>query len=558
VARLFAWIRKPRFASFLDRFRRDRRGNVAMIFGITAIPLLFAVAMGIDYANNARRWSQMNAAADAAALAAVSPQMMLQSDAAAKIAATDMFNAQVSGFSGITATNLNIVIADSGVNRTATVSYTAEGANVFSGILNSKWMSLIGSSQASGQNPNMNFYLLLDTSPSMAIPATQEGITQMEQATTPGQCSDLDPSCPTAAQGCAFACHESNPPVCNYPLAPPNLPVGTPLGFDVCGNKRGAKGTPYYSIDGTVNTPATGIDNYQVARDLGITLRIDEVGNAAPAMVNTAIQTARQNIMSYGWSPTYQIQVNSFDTNIHTLFPLPNVQNYQDGLQALESLFSSLSVSPSPIQMLEVYSEEFQCGVTCATHVYNNDTDTNIDAALSAFNTPGNANYIPTPGTGSAPPATLIIVTDGLEDECVSSDTAGATLSTASTNPLSYYPYGAPCGPNRQVAPIAATGTHGIVPSNADCQAIKSRGIQIAILYTTYYPLDYGAISPPTYYDSNLYRFQTGGVDQIGQDLMNNCASPGLFLTVQVGENISTALSNLFEMILQTKTRLTQ
>lgn len=47
-----------------------------MIFGLAAIPIFLGVGLTIDYANGARKWSAMDAAADAAALAAITPSMM--------------------------------------------------------------------------------------------------------------------------------------------------------------------------------------------------------------------------------------------------------------------------------------------------------------------------------------------------------------------------------------------------------------------------------------------------------------------------------------------------
>jgi hypothetical protein len=45
--------------------------------------------------------------------------------------------------------------------------------------------------------PNIDFYVLLDNSPSMALPATTAGITKMQSLTTQEE----------SPGGCAFACH---------------------------------------------------------------------------------------------------------------------------------------------------------------------------------------------------------------------------------------------------------------------------------------------------------------------------------------------------------------
>ncbi|HLH51702.1 MAG TPA: pilus assembly protein TadG-related protein [Roseiarcus sp.] len=478
------------------RFAKDRHGNVVLFFGLTAIPLVLAVGMAIDYGNNARKWSRMNAAADAAALAAVTPSMMMASDDNARTAAQKLFAGNIAEITDIipTSVKLDVSISNAGLTRTATVSYSARVKNIFGGILGLEAMSVSGRARANGSTPpNVDFYLLLDTSPSMAIPAAQAGISTMI-ANTPKQTDG-------STKGCAFACHQYNP-------SPDNL------------------GNP------------GGVDNYALARNLGLRLRIDEVGSAASAMVNSAIPTMSQNASNYGWTPTYRIAVNTFDVSFNSLYSLTS---------NLSALRSTLSANPSPIQVYQVYSNNNICtsikNGACKSFSANNDTDTNIDAALAALNTSSSANYIPNPGTGakgSNPAEVLMIVTDGVEDQLVGSITAGLSLSIP--------------GGYRQQAPIAANSK---VPSAIACAAIKARGIKIAVLYTTYYPLDNG--NAGSWYDKYIYPFQPGGIsgDQIGTALKNNCASPGLFYQVNVGEDISAALVNLFQLTLQSS-RLTQ
>jgi hypothetical protein len=128
----------------------------------------------------------------------------------------------------------------------------------------------------------------------------------------------------------------------------------------------------------------------------------------------------------------------------------------------------------------------------------------------------------------------LLIVTDGVEDELVSSITAGQSKTVT--------------GGYRQQAPFAANST---VPSYQTCAAIKARGIKIGILYTAYVPLDNG--SAGSWYDTYLYPFQPNAPsltgDLIGPDLMNCASSSDLFMTVPPSDDtnaISTALVQLF------------
>src|SRR5205085_975317 len=124
--------------------------------------------------------------------------------------------------------NLTVTVTSSGGTRTVKVTYTATSANNFGGFLGQTNWTIGGTSTSSAtQAPNIDFYLLLDNSPSMAIAATTAGINTMVANTS-------------SQGGCAFACHQSNP------------------GADNLGNPG-------------------GVDNYQLAKNLGVTTRIDNL-----------------------------------------------------------------------------------------------------------------------------------------------------------------------------------------------------------------------------------------------------------------------------------------
>ena len=149
-----------------------------------------------------------------------------------------MFQAQAAVVGGVTAPPPTVSVQDTAtasgvlVMRKTTVSYSATSQNAFSTLLKMNSMPIGGISKVSSSTaPNIDFYMLLDTSPSMGIPATQSGIDTMVAHTQ-------------KQGGCAFACHETNP---------------TP--GDVAGNPQ-------------------GMDNYALAESLGLTLRIDLVKQA--------------------------------------------------------------------------------------------------------------------------------------------------------------------------------------------------------------------------------------------------------------------------------------
>lgn len=81
-----------RFFQLLSSFRRNTRGNVAMIFGLTIVPLVGFVGAAVDYtrANNAR--SAMQGALDSAALM-LSKDAAVLTQAQLETKATQYFNA---------------------------------------------------------------------------------------------------------------------------------------------------------------------------------------------------------------------------------------------------------------------------------------------------------------------------------------------------------------------------------------------------------------------------------------------------------------------------------
>jgi Flp pilus assembly protein TadG len=442
------------------RFALDRRGNVALMFGLMAVPLVYVVGMSIDYGTAARLQSKLNAAADSAVLSAVTPAMMNQSDAASKLAAQNMFNAQVVGLPRLIydPSTLVVTVTDVGVKRLVNVAYSAQSQNLFGGILNRSTITFGGTSTGSAATPpNIDFYLLLDNSPSMAIAGTPSDIAKMVAN--------------TASQGgCAFACHEVNP-----------------------------------SADGLGNPG--GEDNYALARNLGVTLRTDLLDAAITDLTNTAY--ADQTAPNLALKPSYRISFNSFDVAFNPLVPLTG--NY---VSAWSSQLSSMQANNT--QFLEVYQNNQVCAATsstshgvtttnpCGTGTSNSDADTNYDAAMR-----GITALMPTPGTGTAnvgdtPQEILFIVTDGVEDELVSGSRQQSTM----------------------------TG------SQDWCTPLKTKGIKIAILYTEYFPLPTNS-----WYNSYIAPFQPS----IGTTLQN-CASSGLFYEVGLGQDISTALSELFQL----------
>src|SRR5271163_3088068 len=185
------------------RFRRNLRGNVTLFFAVSLPVLVLAIGVSIDFGRAAAARTQLNSAADAAALAALTPAMLQQSASVAQAAAVDMFNGQTSAINGLVAgqTTVTVTISNPASNpvvRQVTVTFAAQVQNFFAAIEPSATFSLGGTSVAQASvPPNVDFYLLLDNSPSMSLPATTAGVNTMQNL-TPDQGS------------CALACHQAS------------------------------------------------------------------------------------------------------------------------------------------------------------------------------------------------------------------------------------------------------------------------------------------------------------------------------------------------------------
>ena len=474
---------------FLRFFIRSREGSVAIITALAIIPMTLLIGAGIDYGMAADRKAQLEGFADAAALSAVTPTMMTENNAQAQAAAQNSFNAQASALTQITYNTSDVtanVSTTAGNVRTAVVSYNVPYNTFFASILGMKTIALQGSSTATGGlPPNIDFYLLLDDSPSMAIAATSAGITTMIN-NTQGQCDSAPyggSSC-----GCAFACHES-------------APNGSHENHYVKGNNSAQQGL------GNSNNG----DNYSLARSLNVTLRIDLLNQAAQNLMSTALSTEKGN------NASYRAAIYTFDYQIGTL-------------QALTSNLGTAESSAANLSMLPVYANNL---LTSTNN--NSDTDTDFDGAMKSLNT-----TMPNPGsgtnnTGDKPQEILFIVTDGVDD---------ASLS-ASVNPAAGYgnlSSGPPFRLQSTVNPQNSSGTEVMPPKQSPaqtqdyCTLVKNRGIRIAILYTEYLPIPNNG-----WYNSHVAPFQ----NNIGPQLQA-CASPNLYSVVTTDGDISAALQQLF------------
>ena len=97
----------------LAAYKRDKRGNVAIIFGLAALPMMLGAGMALDYGRGVTAKNAMQAASDAAALAAAA--MKDATDAERIAMAKEVFTANFNSVKGVTPSPLEVSIVDDGV-----------------------------------------------------------------------------------------------------------------------------------------------------------------------------------------------------------------------------------------------------------------------------------------------------------------------------------------------------------------------------------------------------------------------------------------------------------
>ncbi|WP_428969667.1 pilus assembly protein TadG-related protein [Sphingomonas sp. Xoc002] len=249
----------PAFLQSASDALRHRRGAVMMMFAMALPVLVFSIGMGIDYARAMKAQTRMNAVADSSALSAVSKTAMNMTDSDAAAYARKIFDTQAQSLvtaGDISISNVRIdAPTDNTGRRNATVIYKATSNNFFAKILGLNTLAIGGQSQTTNAlAPNINFYMLLDVSSSMALPTTTAGLAKVAASND---------------QNCQFACHSAN---------------------DLQGRDANGKMTSLYDV----------------AKSYGFKLRIDEEGAAVSRLASNAMSTSSKT------GAKYQIAIATF------------------------------------------------------------------------------------------------------------------------------------------------------------------------------------------------------------------------------------------------------
>jgi hypothetical protein len=222
--------------TLIHRLRADRAGNFGIMTALLVVPLIGSAGLAIDFSHALSLRTQLYAAADAAAVGsiaeksdAVNQAMIMQGDGTISLGKTDaqnIFFAQMSGEVGNLPVDLSINVTKTANKLNSLVSFSASVPTTFMQIFGQNSITISGTATAQYQTASfMDFYILLDNTPSMGVGATDSDVTKLQNKTA-----------------CAFACHQ---------------------------------------MDKTSN-------NYTIAKSLGVNMRIDVVRQATQTLTETA------------------------------------------------------------------------------------------------------------------------------------------------------------------------------------------------------------------------------------------------------------------------------
>ena len=364
-------------------FISDRSGNFGIMTALLMVPLLGAAGMAVDFAHALSLRTQLYAAADAAAVGsiaeksgAVAAAMTMSGNGTISLGKTDarnIFMSQMSGeLTGIQV-DLGIDVTKAANKLNSQVSFTATVPTTFMRVLGRDSITISGTATAEYQTASfMDFYILLDNTPSMGVGATAKDVSTMEKNTS---------------DSCAFACHETQ------------------------------NSNNYYNL----------------AKKLGVSMRIDVVRQATKELTQTAKAT--------------RVSTNQFQMGVYTF-----------GTKAEDAKLTTISEPTDDLDKVRTYTDAVDL-MTIPYQGYNNDQQTSFDNALTQMK-----DIITTPGDGSTsatPQKILFFVSDGVGD---SEKPKGCTKKLTG---------------KRCQEPI----------DTSFCKPLKDKGIRIAVLYTTYLPL---------------------------------------------------------------------
>jgi Flp pilus assembly protein TadG len=524
-----------RLRTLIAAFALSKRGNVAIITGLTAIPLVSAAGCVVDYSMASLVKTKLQAAADAATLATVSHNSPVIATAQAMTSngpisggntdAVAYFNANLSSTpadTGYANLNSSANVSLSGTTLTATVTFSAQVPTFFMSVIGYRDIAVSGSSTATYKLPTyINFYLMLDVSGSMSFPST----TSEQQRLIAVNPDNLG----TYPNGCQFACHFTSQGACGQSNQGPTPPVGHRYGSYVPNPSPGGY-CQGFTISRLGTTPATITSGTNSSNGGDINWTNTPVSTCSTAGTTSCIQL-RADAVGYAVTALLtQASTTETDDNVSNQFQVglfPFIQNLcTSSASSSNSCSVGLTTSLTGSTITD-FAEQLANQLDTGANSTLGSGGTHFENALSQMNT-----FITSVGTGASSSNALpyvFIVTDGSQDYQTQWNGGWSSQNWTSNSTVPYQ--------------NSAT----IMPPNTEqtddyCGAMKTRGITVAVLY-----IPYGTIvDPNSSFASNEDGYANNNIANIPASLQA-CASPNFFYTASTPADIQSALVTMFE-----------
>jgi Flp pilus assembly protein TadG len=532
----------------MRRFRSDRSGVSAILFGLAAVPLMVAVALGIDFAGVTAAKIKLESAADAGLLAGVTTaasSAVANPDTYLTIGRTagmQRFLAQAGKVISASTPSPALTLTTSNGKIVGTMSWSTTYNTFLGSVIGVPTWPISGLATASIPIgvPYLNVEILLDNSGSMEIGATPTDIATMEELTacsvsgawycSATKTTKQGTSCSSWVQSSglpassayrtthssqqtydAYACNSGSYTYGGSPACPlVDFPTGAQPSTRVCPSlvPKPTPTTPAYNYNGyspvagppcafachfdTGSAPGTGTDFYALARSNGVTLRFDLVKSAVKHVITT---------MQLNNLPA----LNNLKVGVFWFADVLN-QVYPSSGEADNNWAQAISDVGGPV------ANGADTGIPPYVGVNGGNTDfttimTHLATTLTASGT----------GTSAASPQkVLFIVTDGLNDP--------ASRSIAAFNPSA-------------------------------CTQLKTMGYKIYVLYTPFYDLMNG------YYlqhAASVVQAAPAAANSIPYNLKQCASSPDTYLEASDSDGITAALQTFLHKALSIPAKFTQ
>jgi Flp pilus assembly protein TadG len=572
-------------------FCANSRANTAVMFALSAIPVVAAIGCVADYSYASMIKTKLQAAADAAALATVSNNSPIVVTAKAmsgngtvsggQAYIQNFFGADTTTFSGVTATGST---TKSGMTVTATLNYSYSVPTTFMKVLGYPSIALSGSSTGSVTLATyISFYLMLDVSGSMSFPSTTAEQVRLMSVNPDNLHPSNSPPNGGYPQGCQFACHwasqnsacqnTSNPQTgsgpwqgawppapqqytgAKYPITsqwPSGYPGSYCMGFLI--SRLGT--TPAYPTNcvpsNEMPPPTNTNDSSSPAAPLG---KIPGTNTAYPSGCGQYVNWTNPQVASCpnaGTTSCIQLRADAVGYAVTALLTQAQETETYTGISNqfsvglypfIVNLCTSAASSSNSCSVGQTTSLTGSTITTFAQELASlldnggtgsNSTlgsgGTHFENALNSMN-----SFITSVGTGGSaanPLPYVFIITDGSQDyQTQSGGTWGAENWTANGS-----------------VPYQNSAT--VIPPNSEqttdyCGAMKSRGITVAVLYIPYETIQ----DPNSAFANNEDGYANANIANIPTALQN-CASPNFYFTATTPQAIQSALIQMFQQSL--------